>query len=68
MKRYNNLYKKIIDLDNLKLAHHNAQKGKKHYPEIQKINNNENHYLDELYQMLNDKTFTTSQYKVLVLK
>jgi len=64
MKRYNNLYKKIIDLDNLKLAHHNAQKGKKHYPEIQKINNNENHYLDELYQMLNDKTFTTSQYKV----
>ena len=29
MKRYGNLYEKICDLDNLKLAHKNAQDGTK---------------------------------------
>ena len=33
MKRYGNLYNKIYDLGNIRLAHHNAKKGKKHYGE-----------------------------------
>ena len=31
MKRYNNLYQKIYDMENIKLAHKNAKKGKAHY-------------------------------------
>ena len=28
MKRYGNLYEKIIDIDNIRLAHKNARKNK----------------------------------------
>jgi len=45
MKRYGYLYEKIYDLDNLRLAHKNAQKGKKHYKEVKKINKDQDKYL-----------------------
>ena len=34
MKRYANLYSQIYDMDNLKLAHKNARKGKGWYTEV----------------------------------
>lgn len=39
MKRYGNLYSQIYDMDNLKLAHHNAKKGKGWYREVNYIQN-----------------------------
>ena len=34
MKRFGNLYEKICDINNIRLAHHNASKGKKYYDEV----------------------------------
>jgi RNA-directed DNA polymerase len=39
MKRYGNLFEKIISIDNLKLAHKNARKGKTYYKDIKMIDN-----------------------------
>lgn len=64
MKRIGNLWSEITDYNNLLLAHHNARKGKKHYAEVKMVNNNEEFYIKRLRNMLLDKTFTTSKYKV----
>ena len=40
MKRYNNLYEKISNIENIRLAHKNARKGKKHYSEVKMVDNN----------------------------
>lgn len=37
MKRYGNLYERICSLDNLRLAHQNAKKGKGWYQEVKMI-------------------------------
>ena len=63
MKRYNNLYPQITDYENLQLAHKNAQKGKKHYPEVVKVNAREEEYLTDLQKQLQDKSFVNSEYK-----
>ena len=33
MKRYSNIFDKIVDIENIKLAHNNASKGKRKYKE-----------------------------------
>lgn len=37
MKKFKNLYQKITDLDNIKLAHHNARKNKTHRNDVKKV-------------------------------
>lgn len=64
MKRYGNLYEKIYDMDNLKLAHKNAKKGKGFYKEVKIINANEEYYLKQIKSMLINKTFQTSKYTI----
>lgn len=64
MKRFNNLYSQIADRENIKLAHRNAQKGKGYYSEVQKVNADEDYYLDELHNILIEKRFTTSPYVI----
>ena len=64
MKRYNNLYKEIYDIENLKLAHIKASKGKGHYSEIKKVNKNLDARLLKIQIMLKNKTYKTSKYKV----
>lgn len=68
MKRYNNLYPKIISYENLELAHKKAQKGKKHYPEVVKFNNNSEYYLYNLQNLLVSKTFINSKYNTFIKK
>ena len=41
IKRVGNLYEKIYDMENLKLAHKNARKGKGWYKEVQWVNEHE---------------------------
>ena len=64
MKRYGNLYKKIYDLDNLRLAHKNAKKGKGWYKEVQMIDKNPDFYLKQIQTMLINHTYKTSEYRV----
>lgn len=67
MKRQNNLFEKIIDMDNIRLSHINAKKGKSHYTEVQKINKDPEKYMQKVHDMLVDKTFTTSEYKTKII-
>ena len=64
MKRIGNLYEKIYDLDNLKLAHKNARKGKGYYQDVKMVDSNEIHYLTQIQAMLINKTYETSPYKI----
>lgn len=66
MKRYGNLYSRIYDMDNLKLAHHNAKKGKGWYREVKMIDSNPEHYLNLIQKMLIDKTYHTSEYETFI--
>ncbi len=68
MKRYGNLYPKIWDLDNIKLAHKNARKGKLHYQEVQMVNANEEKYALIIQDMLKNKTFRNSEYEIFIKK
>jgi len=52
MKRVGNLFYKIIDMDNLRLAHEQARKGKSYYKEVQRIDKNIDMYAYEIQQML----------------
>ena len=45
MKRYGHLYEKIYDMENLKLAHQHAKKGKGWYAEVQMIDSDPDKYL-----------------------
>lgn len=64
MKRYGHLYEKIYDMENLKLAHQHAKKGKGWYAEVQMIDSDHDKYLKELQDMLINKTYHTSEYEV----
>lgn len=66
MKRYGNLFEKICDMDNLKLAHQNAKKGKGWYAEVKMVDADEEKYLTMLQQMLINKTYHTSEYTTFI--
>lgn len=63
MKRYNNLFEKIVSMDNIRLAHRLAQRGKRHYTAVKKINKDPEPYLLAIHKMLITGTFTTSNYR-----
>jgi hypothetical protein len=64
MKRYRNLYQQIYNIENIKLAHENARKGKSHYREVIEVNNNPIYYFNEIHNLLKDKTFKNSFYNI----
>lgn len=64
MKRYGNLFERIYDIDNIRLAHENAKKGKGWYKEVKEIDANPDHYLNMIRDMLLNHTFRTSPYEV----
>ena len=68
MKRIGNLYEKIYDIENLRLAHKQARRGKSFYTEVKLIDENEDEYLYRLQDMLIHKTYHTSKYEVFERK
>ncbi len=64
MKRVGDLYKQIYDIDNLRLAHRQARRGKSFYTEVKDIDANEDTYLYELQRMLINHTYKTSKYEI----
>ena len=64
MKRYGYLFDKITDLENIKLAHKNARKGKTFYTEVKMVDADINKYCLEIKRLLETKEFTTSDYEV----
>ena len=66
MKRYGNLYKEVCSINNLRLAHTNASKGKGWYQEVKEINKNPDKYLKKLQRQLKRKTYHTSEYETFL--
>lgn len=64
MKRFGNLYPKVYDMENIRLAHQNARKGKAHYKEVQQIDAEPEKYFLMIQNMLKNKTFKNSKYVV----
>lgn len=65
MKRYNNLYEKIVAYPNIELAHTKARRGKRHYAAVKKIDENPEMHLTNLWQTLCDRQHKTSDYSVI---
>lgn len=66
MKRYGNLYHKIIDIDNLRLAHKNARKNKTKYKEIVEVDKDPEYYIQELHKMLIEGSYKCSPYEKFI--
>jgi len=64
MKRYGNLYPKVYNMDNIRMAHKNARRGKKHYREVKQVDANPERHFRRIYYMLKNKSFHNSKYKV----
>ena len=62
MKRVGNIYEKITKKENIRKAIINASKGKKDRNGVVKILDNVNFYVDEIYNMLINKTYIPSPY------
>ena len=67
MKRYGNLFTKIANIDNIKLSHRNAKKGKSHYKEVQQVEEDPNKYITEIKEILDSKNFKTAPYRKRVI-
>jgi len=65
MKRLGNLFEKIVDKDNIRLAHVNAQKGKTFYKEVKMVNSDTDTYIGNIHNMLVDKTFKNAPYEIM---
>jgi len=63
MKRYGNLYSKICDIDNIRLAHANARRGKGKYKDVQAVDADPETYFKQVQILLKTKTFVNSSYR-----
>lgn len=63
MKRHGNLFGKIVDIENIRAAVHNARKGKSTRNNVRKFYRNFDASVDHIRESLIDKTFTTSRYQ-----
>lgn len=62
MKRYGNLWEKIIDPENIKLAYQKARKCRSKFESVKKFEAKESENLELIRKMLVEKTFKTSKY------
>ncbi|CRH24899.1 reverse transcriptase/maturase family protein [Elizabethkingia miricola] len=67
MKRINNLFEKIICIDNVKQADINAQKGKSKQYGVKLHNKNKELNISELHNSLKLKQYKTSQYDIFTI-
>ncbi len=64
MKRYSDLFDKIVSLDNLYLADKKARRNKQHRPEVVKFDKNRDQLLLELQSKLINGAYRTSEYYI----
>lgn len=62
MKRYGNLFEKIVDVKNILEAHKNAKKGKRHYKEVRMFEERPYHNARAVRRMLLEKSYVPSPY------
>ena len=64
MKRRGNLYTRICEVENVRIAHAKAKKGKRHYSEVRQIDGNPERYFMEISQLLKEKRFGNAPYTI----
>lgn len=64
MKRYGNLWASVVALDNIKLAHCQARRGKAHYSDVKMVDADVDRFAREIQTKLLSKSFTTSEYEI----
>lgn len=62
MKKWRNLFEKIVDLDNIILAHNKARKGKTDRADVCMVDKDVVGFCKKIQQMLIDDTYHTSEY------
>lgn len=67
MKRFGDLYDKIVSVENLTLAEKKARKGKSHKYDVRKFDENSQDNLINLHHILLNGDYNTSKYKVFKL-
>ena len=68
LKRYSNIYEKIYDMNNLRIAHANARKDKTFYKEVKMVDSDLDYYLSNIQEMLKNKTYKVSEYDVSIIQ
>lgn len=68
MKRYNNLFDKIVSLDNLYLADKKARRNKSSRKDIKEFDQNKEELLKKLQQNLINGTYKTSDYDTFIIR
>ena len=68
MKRFGNLYEKIYDIENIRMAHHKARLGKAHYSDVRMVNSNEDYYCQKIHEMLKNETYEVDLSKYIYMK
>lgn len=63
MKRLGNIYEKIISKDNLRVALHNACRGKSTYASVRHIKKHVDEHIDALHEMLKNEEYTVAKYR-----
>ena len=67
MKRYGNIFNKIINIDNIRLAHKKARRDKSHYVEVKMVDKDVDHYARKIQEMLINETYEVSDYKLSII-
>lgn len=67
MKRYGNIYEKICDMGNLRLAHQNAREDKLFYKEVKMVDSDPDKYLSMIREMLLNETYQVSEYTISII-
>ena len=67
MKRVGNLYSQICNKNNVRKAILNASKGKKSRPNVKRIVDNINFYVEDIHKMLSTKEIKFSPYKKMTI-
>lgn len=62
MKKWRNLFEKIVALDNIMLAHRKARKGKTDRADVRMVDKDVIGFCKKIQQMLIDDTYRTSEY------
>ncbi len=64
MKRHKDLFQKVYDKENVRVAINNAKKGKSSYPDVKAINKDPEKYVEAIHFMIKNKQFKNSEYSI----
>ena len=67
MKRETNIYHKIYDIDNIRLAHKNARKDKLFYREVKMVDSNPDYFFNIIHDMLKNDKYIVSDYSISII-